>query len=127
MKSRDFSSALWVLNKNTNFLDGGVQGIARFTGKRLELAIPIGCLLEKTPINGMVAYGTDPIETPEAFGFCQTGERITLTDLSTFGPGFSSPGTKREDLTATSALVCKTNFISPNPNVQSLTLQVSGL
>lgn len=127
MKSRDFSSALWVLNKNTNFLNEGVQGTARFTGKRLELTIPMGCLLEKTPINGMVAYGTNPIETPEAFGFCQTGERITLTNLSTFGPSFSAPGTKREDLTAASALVCKTNFIPPNPSIQSLTLQISGL
>lgn len=127
MKSRDFSSALWVLNKNTNFLNEGVQGTARFTGKRLELTIPIGCLLEKTPINGMVAYGTDPIKTPEAFGFCQTGERITLTDLSTFGPSFSAPGTKRENLQAASALLCKTNFVSPNPNVQSLMLQISGL
>ena len=127
MKSRDFSSALWILNKNTSSPDEGVQGTARFTGKRLELTIPIGCLLEKPPVNGVITYGTDPIEAPEAFGLCQTGERITLTELSTPGPGFSSPGTKRENLTATSALVCKTDFISPNPNVQSLTLQVSGL
>lgn len=87
----------------------------------------MGCLLDKTPINGVVAYDIDPIEAPVAFGFCQTGERITLMDLSTSGPGFSAPGTEREDLRATSALVCKTNFISPNPNVQSLTLQISGL
>lgn len=125
MKSRDFSSALWSLNKNTT--NEGIQGTARFTGKGLELTIPIGCLLEETPVNGIITYGTDPIEAPEAFGLCQTGERITLTDLSTLGSRFSSPGTKQEDLTATSALVCKTDFISPNPNVQSLTLQVSGL
>ena len=116
-----------MLNKNTSFHNEGVPGTLRFTGKRLELAIPIGCLLEETPVNGIITYGIDPIEAPEAFGLCQTGERITLTDLSTLGSRFSSPGTKQEDLTATSALVCKTDFISPNPNVQSLTLQVSGL
>ena len=119
MKSRDFSSALWMLNKNTSFHNEGVPGTLRFTGKRLELAIPIGCLLEETPVNGIITYGIDPIEAPEAFGLCQTGERITLTDLSTLGSRFSSPGTKQEDLTATSALVGKTDFISPNPNVQS--------
>lgn len=127
MKDRDFSAALWALDKDADFLHDGIQGIAHFTRKSFELTIPMGCLLEKAPVNGVITYGTDPIKAPVAFGFCQTGERITLTDLSTFGPSFSAPETKREDLTATSALVCKTNFISPNPNVQSLTLQVSGL
>lgn len=127
MRTRKFSPALWVLNKDADFEREGIQGIASFNGRELDLAIPMGCLLDKTPVNGMVTYGMDPIETPVAFGFCQTGERITLMDLSATGPGFSAPGTEREDLRATSALVCKTSFISPNPNVQSLTLQVSGL
>lgn len=116
-----------MLDKDDDFERKGIQGIASFNGRGLELTIPMGCLLDKTPINGMVTYGMDPIEAPVAFGFCQTGERITLMDLSTSGPGFSAPGTQREDLRATSALVCKTNFVSPNPNVQSLALQVSGL
>lgn len=127
LKRRDFSSALWALDKDADFEHKGIQGIASFNGKELELTIPMGCLLDRTPINEMVACGMDPIEVPVAFGFCQTGERITLMDLSTLGPSFSVSGTKREDLRATSALVCGTSFISPNPNIQSLTLQISGL
>lgn len=127
MKSNDFSSALWTLDKNVDFLSEGVPGTLRFTGKSLELTIPIGCLLERTPVNGVIAYGAEPIKADKAFGFCQSGERITLTDLSTFGPSFSTSGTKRENLQAASALLCKTNFVSPNPNIQSLTLQISGL
>ena len=127
MKSNDFSSALWTLDKNVDFLNEGFPGSLHFTGKSLELTIPIGSLLEKTPVNGVIAYGAEPIRTAEAFGFCQSGERITLTDLSTFGPSFSTSGTKRENLQAASALLCKTDFVSPNPNIQSLTLQISGL
>ncbi len=127
LKRRDFSSALWALDKDADFEHKGIQGIASFNGKELELTIPMGCLLDRTPINEMVACGMDPIEVPVAFGFCQTGERITLMDLSTLGPSFSVSGIKHEDLRATSALVCGTSFISPNPNIQSLTLQISGL
>ena len=127
MKSNDFSSALWTLDKNIDFLSEGVPGTLLFTGKSLKLTIPIGCLLERTPVNGVIAYGAEPIKADKAFGFCQSGERITLTDLSTFGPSFSTSGTKRENLQAASALLCKTDFVSPNPNIQSLTLQISGL
>ncbi len=127
LKSRKFPTASWALNSNADFTSEGVQGDASFTGKSVELVIPIGCLLDKEFFNGAIAYGTDQIEAPTAFGFCQTGERITLIDLSTLRSGFSTPGTKYENLRATSAIVCNTAFVQPNPVIRSLTLKISGL
>lgn len=127
MKNRKFSTALWVLNCDADFEHEGIQGDASFTGNGVDLVIPMGCLLDREPVNGVTIHNADPIEAPAAFGFCQTGERITLIDLSTPGPGFSAPGTEREDLRAASAIVCKTAFLQPNPVVRSLTLKVSGL
>lgn len=127
LKSRKFTTALWALNCDADFTREGIQGDASFNGKGVELDIPIGCLLDKEPVNGVIAYGGDLIEAPAAFGFCQTGERITLIDLSTPGPGFSIPGTKHESLSATSAIVCNTAFVQPNPVVRSLTLKIPGL
>lgn len=97
------------------------------TGKSVELVIPIGCLLDKEFFNGAIAYGTDQIEAPPAFGFCQTGERITLIDLSKPEVGIFNSRNQIRNLRATSGTVCNTAFVQPNPVIRSSTLKISGL
>lgn len=127
MKNREFPSALWVLDKPDNFENEGKQGNLSFTGKEFKLSIPFGSLIDRPSDNGVTIFNTDPIERSVAFGYCQTGEKITLIDLSTFGPVYSTSGFERENLWAKSALSCKSHFISPNPNIRDLTLHISSL
>lgn len=128
MKSKDFVVALWGLDRDEDFVQSGVQGNASFDSVRgVELDIPMGCLLDRELVKGVNFIGTDPITAPAAYGFCQNGDKITLINISTSGPGFSAPGTHKEKLQADSALVSKTSFISLNPIIKSMTIHFSGL
>lgn len=115
MDKKEFASAFWVSDISTNFEKDGVQGNLTFTGSGLDLTIPIGYLFDYEENNGVKVLTLNPIDAPVAFGFCQTGERITLMDIWTPGPGFTSPGYYHENLHAESALISKETFISPNP------------
>lgn len=127
MDKKEFASAFWVSDISTNFEKDGVQGNLTFTGSGLDLTIPIGYLFDYEENNGVKVLTLNPIDAPVAFGFCQTGEKITLMDIWTPGPGFTSPGYYHENLHAESALISKETFISPNPLIKNLRLQISCL
>lgn len=128
MNSVTFSHAVWALSHDEEAIFNGEQGVAKFDPQQgLSLEIPMGCLLDYQPENGIRSIGGDPLTASAVYGFCQNGDRITLGEVSTPGPGFAAPGTQREDLRAEYALVCRKDFIEPDAHVSKMKLQIAGL
>lgn len=128
MQAKEFPYALWSLDSQSDTSTWDVIGqVTCGPDDGIKLEIPVGCLLDEAPIDGVVMRGIDPLTTPAVYGFCSTGERITMTGVSTPGPSFSCPGTQHETLFGDSLLVSKSAFITPNPAVKCIQLDVGGL
>lgn len=131
MKEREFSSALWSLDPNSDFQIEAIPGQLSFDGTSyFQLDIPVGVLLDypKTPTaeGYMQRHTVGGLHADCAYGFSQTGDYFLLKDITTPGPCFAAPGFQRQSLTGATLLVSKQR-IGSNPRVKSIAVRIPGL
>lgn len=126
MDNTAFAPALWRLDPEQKKGEG-ILGNASFDemgGATLD--IPMGTLLQEPIIEGVRTHA-GPLRADAVYGYTQTGDNLTLVEVSTMGSSYAFPGTSRQQLDAHYAFSCRKKVIKPNPSIKSIQLTIDGL
>lgn len=128
MHDRDFTEAVWSLDPiDLDNIDQYVQGKVSFDHNRgLELKIPIGCLFGLRKGDGFYYSSIEPHTATCAYGFSQSGDYLTMTNISADDPGFSCPGFQCQTILGQALIVSKAPA-EPNPLITSISARIPGL
>ncbi|WP_206541692.1 hypothetical protein, partial [Bifidobacterium animalis] len=93
MDNTAFAPALWRLDPEQKKGEG-ILGNASFDemgGATLD--IPMGTLLQEPIIEGVRTHA-GPLRADAVYGYTQTGDNLTLVEVSTMGSSYAFPGTE---------------------------------
>lgn len=128
MNDKAFEEAIWSVDPSgLRDPSACVQGHASFDAKHgINLELPLGTLLDREPVNGVIVHGPEPLEADHVYGLSQTGSYLVISDVFQTHRSTSFSGFECQTLHGQELIVSK-KPVYPCPLIASFAFGMVGL